>query len=168
MKKNQNDHTRSKSRKLVQCGVECIWLRNGLRVLVRPQSIGVRWLHRRREVPNLEFFATNTAFQIRSPSFFVRCRIPNWVRVQIGVSSLISLPKWAQLHNLSADEKFCSIFMSNWSSSPNFGPKLVLLLQTMRISSSHLPLLCHHHHQVMFQVLIENNELKPLVLDYIQ
>ncbi len=123
-------------------------------------------MHRRREVTNLEFFATNTAFQIRSSSFFVRCRIPNWVRVQIGVSSLISLPKWAQLHNLSADEKFCSIFMSNWSSSHNFGPKLVLLLQTMRISSSHLPLLCHHHHQVMFQVLIENNELKPLVLPY--
>ena len=82
-------------------------------------------LHRRREVPNLEFFATNIAFQIKSPSFFVRCRIPNWVRIQISVSTLIFTPKVGTNENPSADETFYSIFTSNWSSSPNFGPKLV-------------------------------------------
>jgi hypothetical protein len=140
----------------------------------RPESTGTSTVYwstlTTQETRSTQFgvFCYQYSFPNQVTLLFVRCRISNWVRVQIGVSTLISLPKWAQLHNLSADEKFCSIFMSNWSSSPNFGPKLVLLLQTMRISSSHLPLLCHHHHQVMFQVLIENNELKPLVLDYIQ
>jgi hypothetical protein len=40
------------------------------------------------------------------PPFFVRCRIPNWVRTLIGVSTLILHPKWVQMHNLCADERF--------------------------------------------------------------
>jgi hypothetical protein len=40
------------------------------------------------------------------PPFFVRCRIPNWVHTQIGVSTLLLHPKWVQMHNLSADERF--------------------------------------------------------------
>ena len=49
-------------------------------------------LHRRQEVPNLEILDTNIAFQIGFEVFCVRLLIPNWVLIQIGISTLISLP----------------------------------------------------------------------------
>jgi hypothetical protein len=123
-------------------------------------------LHTRRGVPNLEFLLPIHRSKSGHPLFFVRCRIRNWVRIQIDVSTLILLPIYGlQMHNLSADTKFCSILTSNWSSSPNFVPKLVLLFDK-RWGSRPLISAAPLSPSKVFQVLIENNELKSF-LEYI-
>jgi hypothetical protein len=51
-------------------------------------------VHRRREIPNLEFFPTNTALQIDVDHFFCLMSQSKLVHIQIGVFTLILVPNW--------------------------------------------------------------------------